>query len=85
MSKRVERTYRGISTRLARRYLEILGGEVDDDTITGDGWRATISESTVSVGPTLQLTELAIAFEGEADTVDRIVTSFTKKAMRAGG
>lgn len=33
----VERSFRGISTRLAIHYLEGLGGEADGDTVVGDG------------------------------------------------
>lgn len=82
----VERSYRGISRRLAVHYLENLGGErADDDRVVGDGWEARLSESTVDVGPSLTLTEVTVDFEGDPEAVDSLVERFSKKAMRAGG
>lgn len=81
-----ERSYRGISLRLAREYLVKLGGDaVDDDHVEGDGWSASLSAETVSIGPTLTLTEVTVVFEGEAGTLDPLIERFSQKAMRAGG
>jgi hypothetical protein len=86
MATRLERSFRGISERLAVRYLTNLGGErVDDDTVAGEGWTATYSSETVSIGPSLQLTEVTVVFEGEADVLEPLVERFAQKAMRAGG
>lgn len=83
---RRERSYRGISVRLARNYLTGLGGEPEgDDLVVGDGWRAALSAETVSIGPTLTLTEVTVAFEGEPDRLDGLIERFSQKAMRAGG
>lgn len=83
---RVEKSFRGISLRLARRYLENLGGEtVDDETVAGDDWTADLAATTVSIGPSLQLTEVTVAFEGDATVLDDLVPAFAQKAMRAGG
>lgn len=83
---RVERTFRGISVRLARHYLTNLGGEaVSDDRVEGDGWTATLSSSTASIGPTLTLTEVEVVFDGEEAALDDLVERFAQKAMRAGG
>ncbi|MFC4247981.1 hypothetical protein ACFOZ7_13685 [Natribaculum luteum] len=83
---RIERSFRGISERLAVRYLTNLGGEqVDDDTVEGDGWTARLSSETVGVGPSLTLTEVTVVFEGENDRLESLVESFAQKAMRAGG
>lgn len=88
------RTFRGISVRLAVRYLTNLGGEfLGDDpespsepaTVEGDGWRATLTSEVGSVGPSLQLTEVTVAFEGDASVLDELVPKFSQKAMRAGG
>lgn len=82
----VEKQYRGISKRLARTYLENLGGEAKDDgdTVVADDWRATLSAEKVSVaGGTLELTEVTVVFEGE--DLDPLVEEFSQKAMRAGG
>jgi hypothetical protein len=88
----MERTkeFRGISVRLARNYLENLGGTiVDDTTVEGDGWRADLSAEKVSIGPSLQLTEVTIAFEAEEalgeERFEELLEDFSRKAMRAGG
>ena len=82
--------FRGISIRLARNYLESLGGTAaDDTTVEGDGWRADLSAEKVSIGPSLQLTEVTVAFEADEEfgeeRFERLVDDFSRKAMRAGG
>lgn len=80
------KSYRGISTRLTLRYLRNLGGEqVGEDAVAGDGWTATVSSDTVNVGPSLSLTEVTVAFEGDEATLDDLIPRFERKAMRAGG
>lgn len=87
---RRHKEFRGISVRLARNYLESLGGTAtDDDTVEGDGWRAELSAEKVAIGPSLELTEVTVDFEaddefGETD-FEALVEDFSKKAMRAGG
>ena len=86
MATRLERSFRGISERLAIRYLTNLGGEqVAEDAVEGDGWTATLSAEKVGVGPSLQLTEVTVVFEGEEDALEPLVEKFAQKAMRAGG
>lgn len=82
-----ERSYRGLSARAAMGYLERVGGtRVDDRTVAGEDWRASVSEDTVSIGRSLQLTEVTVAFEAESDDVlDPVVEKFSQKAIRAGG
>lgn len=81
-----ERRYRGISQRAAIGYLERLGGEhVAEGTVEGDGWRASLSADTVGIGPTLELTEVTVQFEGDPATLDPLIDAFSQKAMRAGG
>lgn len=83
---RVERSFRGISERLVVRYLTNLGGErVDDDTVEGDDWEATITSETVGIGPSLTLTEVTVTFEGPEERLESLVDAFAQKAMRAGG
>jgi hypothetical protein len=85
---RRERSFRGISRRLAVRYLSNLGGDPSgtaDDRVEGDDWTATLSEDTVSVGPSLTLTEVTVAFEGDPETLGPLIDAFAQKAMRAGG
>lgn len=86
MTKRVERSFRGISERLAVRYLTNLGGErVGDHTVEGEDWTATVSSESVGVGPSLSLTEVTVVFEGDDETLESLVDDFAQKAMRAGG
>ena len=101
MGTQVKRSFRGISERLAVRYLRNLGGEqVADDTVAGDDWTATLSSETVGIGPSLTLTEVTVVFErdenrnggddenddgSEADSLEPLVEEFAQKAMRAGG
>jgi len=86
MVARLERSFRGISERLVIRYLTNLGGEqIAADTVEGDDWTATFSSETVGVGPSLQLTEVTVVFEGNDDTLGPLVERFAQKAMRAGG
>ncbi|PSQ50915.1 hypothetical protein BRD15_00580 [Halobacteriales archaeon SW_6_65_15] len=101
---RVEKSYRGISERLARHYLSNLGGEVVDEAdgtveggdadgnakacdadVVADDWRASISSEKVSIGPSVQLTEVTVVFEGDEETLDSLVADFSQKALRAGG
>ena len=81
-----EKQYRGISQRLAIHYLEGLGGEqISEDVVEGEDWRASFSSEKVEIGPTIELTELTIAFEGEEEVLDPLIERFGRKAMRAGG
>ena len=80
------RSFRGISQRLARHYLENLGGEAEsDDHVVADDWEATLSAEKVGVGSTLQLTEVTVVFEGEEEELEPLIEAFAQKAMRAGG
>jgi hypothetical protein len=88
---RVEKSFRGISERLARRYLSNLGGAIEGRDAEGDGdvvagdWRASLSSEKVSIGPSVKLTEVTVVFEGDEETLDELVDAFSQKAMRAGG
>ncbi|WP_137284749.1 hypothetical protein [Halorussus salinisoli] len=88
---RVEKSYRGISERLARRYLSNLGGDIEggdpegDGDVVADDWRASISSEKVEIGPSVKLTEVTVVFEGDEATLDSLVADFSQKAMRAGG
>jgi hypothetical protein len=81
-----ERSYRGISARAAVGYLEGLGGDrVEARVLEGEDWRASLTEDTVGVGPSLELTEVTVQFEGEPAVLDGLIEDFSRKAMRAGG
>ncbi|WP_435196275.1 hypothetical protein [Natronomonas sp. EA1] len=80
----VERSFRGISQRLAREYLVNLGGEaIDDDRVEGDDWSADLSEEKVNPVGSFTLNEVTIVFEGEE--LEPLIEKFAQKAMRAGG
>lgn len=83
----VEKTFRGISARLALQYLEGMGGRrVEDGVVEGDGWRASVEEGEkVGIGPTVSLTPVHVRFESEGGDLDDVVERFSRKAMRAGG
>lgn len=84
--ERVIRTFRGITPRAALHYLERVGGErIDDETVTGDGWRAGVSAKAIEIGPSLKLTEVTVEFEGRSDRLDTVIEQFSQKAVRAGG
>lgn len=71
---------------MAIGYLENLGGRaVGDGVVEGDGWRADCRETTVSVGPSLTLTEVTVTFEGDPKRLEELLPEFRQKAMRAGG
>lgn len=93
-TERVEKSYRGISKRLAVHYLQNLGGDLVEGEAEGHGtarvaagdWTATLSAEKVSVaGGTMTLTEVSVAFEGNSDRLPTLVEQFGQKAMRAGG
>lgn len=82
----VERSFRGISLRLARHYLDSIGGEiVGDRAAEGDGWEAELEADTVEIGDSLELTEVTVTFTGDEETLDDIVDRYAQKAVRAGG
>lgn len=87
---RREKAFRGISVRLARNYLESLGGTaVDDSTVEAEDWRATLSAEKVEIGASLELTEVTVVFEADGafgeESFETLIEDFSRKAMRAGG
>ncbi|WP_332900044.1 hypothetical protein [Haladaptatus sp. CMSO5] len=82
-----EKSFRGISERLAKHYLQNLGGEPGDDdaTIVAADWTAHVSSEKVSIGPSLELTEVTVVFSGDESVLEELVERFSQKAMRAGG
>jgi hypothetical protein len=82
---RITRGFRGLSPPQAVRYLEALGGErVDDRTVEGSGWRATLATRTIPVGA-YRLTEVLITWTGDPEAVEAVVLRFRLKAFRAPG
>jgi len=92
--ERRERSFRGISKRLAVHYLENLGGELvagepegdEEARVAGEDWTATASAGKVDIaGGTMQLTEVDLIFDGDPAALDPLIEQFAQKAMRAGG
>jgi hypothetical protein len=82
---RIRRGFRGLSPQQAIRYLETLGGErIDDRTVEGLGWRATLETRTIPVGA-YRLTEVRITWTGDPAAVEAVVLRFRIKAFRAPG
>nr|WP_303655775.1 ubiquitin-like small modifier protein 1 [Salinirubellus salinus] len=84
----VEKSYRGISERLALEYLVGMGGErVAAHVVAGEGWRVETSAEKVPVyeGSTMNLTEVTVRFTGEPDVLTDLLPRFAQKAIRAGG
>jgi hypothetical protein len=85
-SVRRERTFRGISRRLAVHYLVNLGGRsTGEGRVEGDDWTAEVTHQRVGVGPTLKIDEVSLVVEGDSEAVDPLLERFAQKAMRAGG
>ncbi|AOW81121.1 hypothetical protein HTSR_1959 [Halodesulfurarchaeum formicicum] len=83
---RVERTFRGITPDLVRIYLESVGAEtVEDERATGPGWEAEFAAEKIAIGPSIELTEITITFEGEEAVLEDVVETFARKAVRSGG
>ena len=88
-----EKSFRGISKRLAVHYLTNLGGELvagdpedgEEARVAAEDWTATLTVGEASIGPSVTLTEVTVAFEGSEETLDTLVERFSQKAMRAGG
>jgi molybdopterin synthase sulfur carrier subunit len=84
----VEKSFRGISERLAREYLVGLGGEPDGEhRIAGEDWAAETSAEKVPIyeGSTMRLTEVTVVFTGDPDRLVDLLPRFSQKAVRAGG
>jgi MoaD family protein len=83
---RREKSFRGISERLAREYLVNLGGEkVGEHGVEGPDWSVETSAEKVNVAGSMMLTEVTVVFEGPPATLEPLMEKFGRKAMRAGG
>lgn len=83
---RVTRAFRGLTMEQAARYLESAGGErVEDRTVAGADWRATLSATKEPVGPSYRLTTVTITWSGAPEAVESVVDEFRLRAFRAPG
>jgi hypothetical protein len=81
-----ERSFRGISARLALKYLESLGGEqVGENRVEADDWEAEFSSETATVGRSFKVNQIDIVFQGNPEVLDEYIEKFAQKAIRAGG
>jgi hypothetical protein len=55
------------------------------DRAVAQGWAVTVGTETVAIGPTLEVTELVMVFEGDESVLEDVVEDFTWKSRRAGG
>jgi len=82
---RITRGFRGLSPSQAVGYLESLDGDqVDERTVEGPGWTATLDTRTIPVGA-YRLTEVLVTWEGTPAAVEAVVLRFRLKAFRAPG
>lgn len=79
------RVYRSLPRWLAQEYLCELGGRADDASINGEGWRAEICDASDVVVGAIRIGQIEIVFDGDAESVSRLIAAFEKKALRAGG
>lgn len=84
--EKITRTYRSLPLWLAHAYLLELGGRASGaSSIEGESWHAEICDAPdVAVGA-IHIGQTEIVFEGDAESVSRLIAAFEKKALRAGG
>lgn len=82
----ISRVYRSLPLWLAQEYLYELGGRARDaEWIQGENWRVLIRDAPEIVSGAVHIGQTQMVFEGDAETVARLLGAFEKKALRAGG
>jgi hypothetical protein len=83
---RVEREYHGVELRVLHQYLIELGGKmIGEACISGEGWSATVHEGEPFTVGKLKLNTLHLFFEGDIAVLNRLLSAFDLKMLRAGG
>ena len=83
---RVEREYHGVELRVLHQYLIELGGKmIGGACISGEGWSATFREGEPFIVGRLKLGTLHVNFEGDVAVLNRLLSAFDLKMLRAGG
>ena len=82
----VEREYHGVPLWVLRDYLIDLDGKVISEAcISGEGGSATFREGEPFPLGMLRLGTLHVDFEGDAPVLNRMLSTFDLKMLRAGG
>jgi len=82
----VEREYHGVPLWVLRDYLIDQGGTmISKACIGGEGWSATFREGEPFKLGMLRFTTLHVDFEGDAVVLNRVLSTFDLKMLRAGG
>jgi len=83
---RVEREYHGVELRVLHQYLIELGGKmIGEVCISGEGWSATFREGEPFTVGKLKLNTLHVFIEGDIAVLNRLLSAFDLKMLRAGG
>lgn len=71
---------------LLRDYLIDAGGRaVDDRTVAGDGWTATLDAAADHVVGSLRVGRVRLVLRGDDDAVERTWAALAPRLIRAGG
>lgn len=82
----ITQTFRGVPEWKIIDYLESVGGkQTDKTTVNAERWQASTKSTTVSIGPSMTLTEVTVKLQGEKEALEEILPKLKQKAMRAGG
>ncbi len=77
---------RGIGASIVVPYLIDLGGvQTEPGLVVGSGWQAKVWQGEPFQLYALRVGVTEIEFSGEPEIVDRVITDFQRKAIRAGG
>jgi hypothetical protein len=68
------------------QYLIELGGKmIDESYLGGEGWSATFRQGEPFTVGKLKLRTLHVSFEGDETVLNRLLSVFDLKMLRAGG
>jgi hypothetical protein len=83
---RIEFELRNLPRFRVREYLvEAGGGEVDDLTVTGAGWTATLTAMPPAQVGSFAIPRDLLVIAGDEDAVARVSAFMRQKTMRGGG
>ncbi len=81
----LERRIRGIPLWLLRAYLVELGGQAQEDRISGNGWEAKITQLDDFRVGSLAVGQVRLDIEGEKQAVAELIPRLDRKLLRGGG
>lgn len=83
---RFEREYHGVKLRVLPEYLIELGGKIiGEPCISGEVWSVTFREGEPFTLGRLKLGTLPVSFEGFVAALNRLLSAFYLKMLRASG